>query len=148
LLEGLVFGARAAEAMHGPSTPAVMKADRVSPAPGPQSPHAHEQPIAPLDVAAIRDLMWRRVGLFRTLEGLEDAVRQPDGAYAMTEDLTARDSSDASAWRHFNLLTVARLIARAALRRRESRGGHFRQDFPSRDDLHWKVHFVDSRADR
>ncbi len=49
-------------------------------------------------------------------------------------------------WRAFNLLTVARLIARAALRREESRGGHFRADFPERDDLHWKVHLVDVRS--
>jgi L-aspartate oxidase len=48
-------------------------------------------------------------------------------------------------WRLFNLITVARLIARAALRREESRGAHFREDFPSRDDLHWKVHLVDVR---
>ena len=50
-------------------------------------------------------------------------------------------------WRRFNLLTVARLIARAALRREESRGGHFREDFPARDDLHWQVHLVGRRAD-
>ena len=37
-------------------------------------------------------------------------------------------------WRRRNLVTVALLIARAALRREESRGGHFRQDFPARDD--------------
>jgi L-aspartate oxidase len=42
-----------------------------------------------------------------------------------------------------NLVTVARLIAGAALRREESRGGHFRQDFPARDDIHWKIHAVD-----
>jgi L-aspartate oxidase len=42
-------------------------------------------------------------------------------------------------------VTVARLIARAALRREESRGGHFRADFPQRDDLHWKIHLVDGR---
>ena len=56
-------------------------------------------------------------------------------------------SFDAEDWRRFNLLTVARLIARAALRREESRGGHFREDFPARDDLHWKVHLADRIAD-
>ena len=55
----------------------------------------------------------------------------------------AGSRSSADAWRRFNLLTVARLIARAALRREESRGGHFRDDFPERDDLHWQVHLVD-----
>jgi len=40
-------------------------------------------------------------------------------------------------------LTVARLIARAALRREESRGGHFRADFPDRNDRDWRFHAVD-----
>ena len=38
---------------------------------------------------------------------------------------------------------TARLIARAALRRTESRGGHYRSDFPQRDDIHWRIHVVD-----
>jgi L-aspartate oxidase len=40
-------------------------------------------------------------------------------------------------------VTVGLLIARAALRREESRGSHFRADFPSRDDLHWRTHVAD-----
>ena len=56
----------------------------------------------------------------------------------------APDTADA--WRQGNLLTVARLVARAALRREESRGGHFRADFPARDDARWKIHVVDMRA--
>jgi L-aspartate oxidase len=99
-----------------------------------------------LDTTAVRDLMWRSAGLFRTREGLDDAVTRLDAAYAAEALATGEaSSSNAAAWRHFNLLTVARLIARAALRREESRGGHFRADFPARDDLHWKVHLVDRR---
>ena len=47
-------------------------------------------------------------------------------------------------WRLLNLITVARLIAHAAYRREESRGGHFRSDFPERDDLRWRFHAVDA----
>jgi L-aspartate oxidase len=88
--------------------------------------------------------MWRSAGLFRTRDGLVDAVRRLDEARARhlrRFDLPSRASADD--WRRLNLLTVALLIARAALRREESRGGHFRQDFPERDDRHWQVHLVD-----
>jgi L-aspartate oxidase len=42
-----------------------------------------------------------------------------------------------------SLVTVGLLVASAALRREESRGAHFRTDFPSRDDLHWKKRIAD-----
>ena len=42
-----------------------------------------------------------------------------------------------------SLATVGLLIARAALRREETRGGHFRSDFPDRDDIHFQKHFAD-----
>jgi succinate dehydrogenase/fumarate reductase flavoprotein subunit len=41
-----------------------------------------------------------------------------------------------------NFLTVANLIARAAIWREESRGAHLRLDFPGRDDEHWRVHSI------
>jgi succinate dehydrogenase/fumarate reductase flavoprotein subunit len=47
-----------------------------------------------------------------------------------------------------SLVTVAWLIARGALDRRESRGGHARADFPARDDLHWKAHVFESAHDQ
>jgi L-aspartate oxidase len=153
LLEGLVFGARAADAMLRPPQTAPMKADRVvlhrgqdrSSLPKGGAVAAPDQ-TPTLDSTAVRDLMWRAAGLFRTREGLVDAVRRLERAHA-TElrsiDLSTRSSADG--WRRLNLLTVALLIARAALRREESRGGHFREDFPARDDPHWQIHLIDRR---
>ena len=88
-------------------------------------------------MADIRELMWRQVGLFRDRAGLETAVETLDRAAGAAASGTADES------RHRNLVTVARLIARAALRREESRGGHFRLDYPGRDDIHWQFHLVD-----
>ena len=146
LLEGLVFGARAAAAMLLPPQAAPIKPDRRQ-APyvvwsgPPPNPATHAIP----QIDEIRDVMWRQVGLFRTRDGLEAAGTTLDRGYELaTRSMDQRDAAhDAVAWRRFNLLTVARLITHAALRREESRGGHFREDFPARDDLHWKVHLVD-----
>jgi L-aspartate oxidase len=146
LLEGLVFGARAARAMIEVPQAAPLKSDRVRaqgsglrasesttpPALGPQ-------PSA-LDRDAVRDLMWRNAGLFRSREGLAEAVEALERAWTSASRATAED------WRQYNLLTVARLIARAALRREESRGGHYREDFPDRDDRRWRIHVVDTGA--
>jgi L-aspartate oxidase len=145
LLEGLVFGARAAIAMQQPPQAATLKAARVM-ADGsslaaygqrsidlPRSAISHQ----PLAMSSVRDLMWRCAGLFRDRDGLSRAVSTLDAAAASPQPPTVDGA------RHRHLVTVARLIARAALRREESRGGHFRADFPERDDLHWKVHLVD-----
>jgi L-aspartate oxidase len=151
LLEGLVFGARAAIAMQETPAAGRMKPDRrvagdLFPASSPQPPASSPQPPASSSLqppASIRDLMWRSAGLFRTREGLQDAFTRLDQAYAAERIRVRSNPSDGDSWRHFNLLTVARLIARAALRREESRGGHFRADFPDRNDREWRFHAVD-----
>src|SRR6185503_14591258 len=147
LLEGLVFGARAGQAMTEAPRAAALKPDRVmadglwlmAKADG-VAPSAIAISHQPSAMTAVRDLMWRSVGLFRDREGLERAV-------AALEDSARRPPpSTPEAWREYNLLTVARLIAGAALRREESRGGHFRADFPDRDDARWRVHVVDQEG--
>jgi L-aspartate oxidase len=154
LLEGLVFGARAAMAMQQPSLAAALKPDRRPLAEDidrRSSSDGLTGGVGPSDDAlvrstdAIRDLMWRSAGLFRTRERLSAAVARLDRTYAVVRDSVPPSSTDEGAWRHLNLITVAMLIARAALRREESRGGHFREDFPKRDDEQWKVHIVDRR---
>jgi len=99
-----------------------------------------------MSTAVVRDLMWWAAGLFRTRQRLQDAVMRLDAAYASERIRLPSAASDDDWWRHFNLLTVARLIARAALAREESRGGHFRQDFPDRDDRNWRFHAVVARG--
>jgi L-aspartate oxidase len=150
LLEGLVFGARAALAMQEPARPAALKHDRVMADGlglmaygndgGVHQPYAISHQPSAMDRDAVRDLMWRHAGLFRSREGLTEAVE------ALERAPTSASPATAEGWREHNLLTVARLIARAALRREESRGGHYREDFPTRDDAHWKVHLTDARG--
>jgi L-aspartate oxidase len=146
LLEGLVFGARAAAAMQEAPRAAALKSDRVGTgdwergtrSPGAGSPQVPSPQVpSPQSPAEIRDLMWRRAGLFRDRPGLQEAVAKLEAASAVAEPQTPEGR------RHRNLLTVARLIARAALRREESRGGHYRADFPARDDERWRVHVTD-----
>jgi L-aspartate oxidase len=141
LLEGLVFGARAGDAMQQEPRGAARQADRLL-ADGP--PPDRDATPEPLEIDAVRDLMWRSAGLFRTRDALVGAVSRLERACAAATRAADDGQDQSEVLRRRNLTTVALLVARAALRRQESRGGHFRADFPVRDDLHWKVHVVET----
>ena len=142
LLEGLVFGARAAHAMAGqPAAATSAHGDPVVWAAPPPSPAALPT------VYDVRDLMWRQVGLLRQRDGLERAcVQLEEWAGAVAAARPAR-GCDHEFRRIDSLVTVGLFIARAALRRHESRGAHFRADFPTRDDLNWKKRIADVQRD-
>ena len=149
LLEGLVFGARAGCAMREDKdgqwpvdTTKVLEFDA--------GRHRRPDPVddcgGAVTVAEVQDVMWRHVGLFRDREGLTQALAVLDPAWrALDERIAGGEPLDAPAWRAASILTVGRLITRAALRREESRGGHYRSDFPQRDDAHWKRRASETR---
>ena len=95
----------------------------------------------PPDRAVLQSLMWEAGGIERTGEQMKTALRSigkwPAGAPGTTiHELESR-----------NLATAGELMMEAALRREESRGAHFRSDFPARDDKHWKKRQVFRRGD-
>ncbi len=141
LIEGLVYGARcgrgAAEAAR--AMPAGLRAPDV------RFDIPPDDPTDRLDVAdltnALRALMVRNMGIVRTAARMKDARREVGFwcRYALGREFTSK-----AGWELQNLLTVARLMIDAALARDESRGTHFRSDFPARDDARWGLRHVAS----
>ncbi len=83
----------------------------------------------------LQSLMGRDAGVRRDRTALSEAAEAIDRwcGYVLP-----RQFSDAEGWELQNMLTVARLVVASALEREETRGVHFRTDFPDRDDVHWK----------
>ncbi len=88
---------------------------------------------------SLRSLMVRNMGIVRDHRRMLEAKRDVEfwGRYVLPREFSTR-----AGWELQNLLTVARLMIDAALARQESRGTHFRSDFPTRDDAHWLRHMV------
>jgi L-aspartate oxidase len=148
LLEGLVFGARAGCAMREdrPGAWPAGTSNVVEFGDARARRPAGADECGPVSVAEVQDLMWRHVGLFREREGLTRAMSLLDPAWReLDARISAGEPLDAAVWRAASIATVGRLVARAALRREESRGGHYRSDFPQRDDEHWRRRASEAR---
>ncbi len=86
----------------------------------------------------LQKAMVRYVGLYRDREGLLEGLEELKRLLPIFETpLTKREEFEFA-----NLLTCAILVTEAALNREESRGAHYREDFPERDDAHWRKHTI------
>jgi L-aspartate oxidase len=140
LLEGLVFGARSGQAMMK-DAPVAKRSKAVlpgSPAPKPSNSTATQpaKPAAkavpkqtPAALTKIRDVMWRQVGIMRSGKELAASIEQLKAL-----ELPKSERPDRAEHELRNLHSLALLIARSALAREESRGSHYRSDFPYRND--------------
>ncbi len=93
---------------------------------------------------AVRAMMWRRVGIEREGTGLETALSR---FAAWNRLLYHRVFADEKGWVLTNKAQVSWLIAQAAATRKESRGTHYRHDFPETDDVNWRKDVVFVRPD-
>jgi L-aspartate oxidase len=135
LLEGLVFGARAAEAMAADPAPAAA-GSFVADASRRGLPDAGREGDPAALVATLRRRAWDSLGLERDGAGLRGLL---DDLAALGAQVAAHPRQRAAAEAR-NLVSVAEAMAAGALFREESRGGHFRNDFPHTDDLRFLGH--------
>ncbi len=149
LLEGLVFGARAAQAMSAssgrkPTAPPMPLSMQTAPRVASSGAHGAGPAAAPaVDlekvVGTARCALWGKVGVIRNGKDLKQAVEQLE-ALSLPSQGCGRAFGEAR-----NILEAARLIARSALAREESRGAHYRSDFPLKDDTRPPRHSYLSR---
>jgi len=135
LLEGLVFGARAGKKMR----------DELKAHPGkvgdvpPEAAYSNGPVPVPIEAAVseIQDLMWKHVGIVRTAFGMRQAIqRLQEIAKQLAHPRTRRE------YEARNLQIAGSLVARCALAREESRGAHYRTDFPDHNDAKFGKHSV------
>jgi L-aspartate oxidase len=141
LLESLVFGARAGQAIleHLPEEPPSLRVNGT-----------HEEKSSALTktrtqieelISRTKSLMWQSVGVIRSghtlrkaLEHLQQFEGDAQSSHTLKHDLRLR-----------NLLSLAGIVTSMALAREESRGAHYREDFPLRKDLRFLKHSIISK---
>ena len=126
LLEGLVFSRRIAAVLPGELRPwSVPAADGRA-----------EGLVRGSVRRELQEIMTARVGVLRHASGLADAGSLIDKLAG-----EAADEANEEAWETTNLVTISAALTAAAALREETRGSHWREDFPERDDAHRSGHF-------
>lgn len=136
LMETVVFGKRVVDALGEGviAAPPSENAETVRLAPG-----------APAGKSEVQQLMWECAGMERDARQLEKALHRltsPPEAPGVPPSHASREN-----WERGQIQAAAQLMLQAALRRTESRGAHYRSDFPERDDSRWARRQVFRRED-
>ncbi|MGW4194260.1 L-aspartate oxidase [Streptomyces sp. NPDC005004] len=144
LLEGLVYAERIAAdlaAAHADGTLAARVPAPVSHADRPAHPL-----LAPEARLAVQRIMTEGAGVLRSADSLATAAERLRQLHAEAREALETDGKTpepgVDTWEATNLLDVARVLVAAARLREETRGCHWREDRPERDDDHWRRHIV------
>jgi len=135
LLEGLVYGARAARTMREEITEAPQTAKGPMPAAAP-SPNGDTSDVEQF-IHKVQSLMWRHVGVVREGKSLREVIEKLASLQRRAPQSGSRRAREAA-----NIVETGLLIARSALAREESRGAHYRLDFPLKNDAKFRKHSV------
>ena len=126
LLEGLVFSRRIATAIERDGLP-----ERQTPVADVRTPGLISEAV----MAESQQVMTEQVGVLRSADGMRAALDELGVLAGRAEDDPRTES-----WSVTNLVTISTALARAAVMREETRGSHWREDFPDRDDARWGGH--------
>ena len=126
LLEGAVFGMQVAQAVGRDLTQPPEAWNRPWPSPIPSFTPAKAP--QPLTQDQFRDLMWTKAGLVRDQAGLSELIARLESALG-----PCPSPLDQAAFELYHMMLYGRLLAQSALMRTESRGSHFRADYPQKD---------------
>jgi L-aspartate oxidase len=143
LIEALVFGKRAGE--RAGKQIAEEHEDLLPPRMSVDIENSSRTELDTADVrSSLRSLMWRNVGIERNGAHLEEATEIITFWSRYVLDKTF---DNPTGWELQNMLEVATLVTRAAGLRTETRGVHYRTDYPATDDVNWRLH-IDWQAQR
>jgi L-aspartate oxidase len=139
LLEGLVFGARAAQSMLADALPIVPV----------ETPMTAFTPLTASEEQLVEDIisklqagMWTYAGLLRQESTLREGFAVQEACAAGLEELAAQGKGNRRLAEAQGMCRVAHAILHSALARTESRGAHYRNDFPTHDDEHFLKHSI------
>ena len=82
----------------------------------------------------IKEIMWKKVGIVRTFEALQDGLQEINSLEKVLDGYT-KSGFNIDVWNLSNSILVSKLIIRSALSRKESRGCHYMEDFPSKSEI-------------